>query len=140
MPRLSPDIVVPAEEAPHELTFMQWPVSRKVHPDQTFLAYLQRTIAAIGNTIAEFEPVVMLAEKSAHAQIRTVLSDAIKLWDIPTEDLWCRDSGPLFAKTRDNKLVVSHIQFNGWGKKQIHRRDGLVAKGVAQRLGHRHGK
>ncbi|CAK9076002.1 DR_2398 family, partial [Durusdinium trenchii] len=52
---------VPAEDDPHERTFMQWPVNRTVHPDRWFLEDLQQTIAEIANTIAEFEPVVMLA-------------------------------------------------------------------------------
>ena len=47
---------VPPEEDPHELTFMQWPVSRKVHPDPGFLELLQETIADIANAIVEFFP------------------------------------------------------------------------------------
>jgi len=30
---------------------------------------------------------------------------------------------------------VSHIQFNGWGDKQVHHRDSEIAPQVAQRLG-----
>lgn len=31
--------------------------------------------------------------------------------------------------------LVSHIQFNGWGRKQVHKRDSQIAKTVAERLG-----
>jgi agmatine deiminase len=41
---------------------MQWPVSRKVHPDPIFLDMLQDAIATVANVIAEFEPVVMLID------------------------------------------------------------------------------
>ena len=126
---------VPPEEAPHALTFMQWPTSRKVHPDPVFLDILRGTIADIANAISEFEPVIMLADPSTHRQAKKYLSSKVKLWDIPTEDLWCRDSGPLFAQKSDGSLAISHIQFNGWGRKQIHDRDGLVASAVADRLG-----
>ncbi|MDD9909229.1 MAG: agmatine deiminase family protein [Ahrensia sp.] len=126
---------IPSEDAPHERTFMQWPVSRRVHSDRWFLQHLQETIADVANAIAEFEPVVMLAAKEHHAKARRLLSQTIALWDIPTEDLWCRDSGPLFAKTTKGELVVSHIQFNGWGNRQVHRHDGLVARRIAKRLG-----
>ena len=51
----------PEETEPHERTFMQWPVNPAVHDDPDFLDDLQKTIAKIANTIAEFEPVVMLA-------------------------------------------------------------------------------
>ncbi len=126
---------VPPEEDQHELTFMQWPVSRRVHPDAEFLDLLQQTIADIANAIAGFEPVVMLAAQSGHGDARRLLSSGIELWDIPTEDLWCRDSGPLFARDPDGKQVVSRIRFNGWGNKQIHKHDGRISGEVANRLG-----
>jgi agmatine deiminase len=127
-------LYVPPEEAPHSHTFMMWPASCKVHPDAVFLEMLQETIATIANTISAFEPVIMLADRSDHARARRLLSAGVILWDIPTEDLWARDAGPLFAFQGD-AMVVSHIQFNGWGKKQVHRRDGKVAARIAERLG-----
>lgn len=127
-------ITVPPEESRHELTFMQWPVDRRVHPDGRFLGILQQTIADVANTIASFEPVIMLAARAQHGAVRKKLSTNVTLWDIPTEDLWCRDSGPLFARTAGGKRVVSHLQFNGWGGKQVHRHDGRIAEEVAARL------
>ncbi|GAB5506196.1 MAG: agmatine deiminase family protein [Rhizobiaceae bacterium] len=128
-------LFVPAEEGPHELTFMQWPANRDVQLERGFLRYLQETIADIANTIAEFEPVVLLAAAEEHPNARRLLASGVEFWDIPTEDLWCRDAGPLFAKSSRGELVVSHIQFNGWGGKQVHVHDGAVAKRVAERLG-----
>lgn len=127
--------IVPPEEAPHDRTFMQWPVSLTVYRDRYFLALAQETIADIANAVSAFEPVTLLAARDHHDTIREKVSAAVTLWDIPTEDLWCRDSGPLFAKTPQGGLVVSHIQFNGWGNRQIHRSDGQVAVRVAARLG-----
>ena len=60
----------PEETDPHERTFMQWPVSREVHPDADFLFDLQATIADIASTIAEFELVVMLAAAEHHKSIK----------------------------------------------------------------------
>ncbi|MEM7462659.1 MAG: agmatine deiminase family protein [Pseudomonadota bacterium] len=134
MARENSSLYVPPEEARHKLTFMQWPVSRRVHPDADFLLLLQQTIADIANTIAEFEPVILLAGMPHHAEVRRLLSANVELWDIETEDLWCRDSGPLFARKPDGSLVVSHIQFNGWGGKQIHAFDGQIAARLAERL------
>lgn len=128
-------LFVPSEEVSHDRTFMQWPVSREVHPEADFLKYLQSTIADIANAIDAFEPVVMLAAKKHHAQARKYLSTSVALWDIPTEDLWCRDSGPLFAKQSDGTLAISHIQFNGWGGKQVHKHDGQIAAKISEQLG-----
>ena len=127
-------LYVPPEEARHQRTFMMWPVNRQVHPDRVFLDMLQDTIADIANTIVEFEPVTMLAHPDDQVRARRRLSQEIELWDIPTEDLWARDAGPLFAKRGDD-LVISHIQFNGWGGNQVHRRDSTVAQHIATRLG-----
>lgn len=126
---------VPAEEAPHQRTFMQWPASRRVYRDSGFLDMVQHTIAEIANTIAEFEPVTMLAAQTEHSRARTRLSKRVELWDIPTEDLWCRDSGPIFATNTDGQLALSHIQFNGWGEEQINTNDRRIAVEVAARLG-----
>ncbi|MEO0484915.1 MAG: agmatine deiminase family protein [Pseudomonadota bacterium] len=126
---------VPAEEDPHTRTFMQWPVSRRVYGYDGFLGDVQATIADIANTIAEFEPVVMLADASDHRAARRQLSSAVELWDVPTEDLWARDSGPLFAVDGAGGLRVQAMNFNGWGGKQVHRRDGQIAGRVADILG-----
>lgn len=130
-----PGLYVPPEEHPHQRTFMQWPVSLSVYQDRYFLSETQQTIARIANAISEFEPVVMLADGADHGTARQALSGRVELWDVPTEDLWCRDSGPLFAMDENGGLVVSHIRFNGWGGKQIHERDGRIAETVARRLG-----
>ena len=125
----------PDETAPHERTFMQWPVNRTVHPDADFLFDLQDTIASIANTIMAFEPLVMLAAAEHHAAIRQRLSGAIELWDIPTDDLWARDSGPSFVVDGKGGIALTQFNFNGWGGKQTHVHDGLIAARVAERLG-----
>lgn len=125
----------PEETDPHERTFMQWPVNRKVHDDRAFLAELQGTIADIANAIAGFEPVVMLAAAEHHKAIRKLVSSEVELWDIPTDDLWCRDSGPSFVVDGKGGLAVTQFNFNGWGNKQVHDHDGKIALRVAERLG-----
>ncbi|MEM9709149.1 MAG: agmatine deiminase family protein [Pseudomonadota bacterium] len=128
------EFYIPAEEEAHERTFMQWPVSRKVYPDAGFLDLVQQTIADIANAISEFEPVALLAARSDLRAARQRLSTAVELWDVPTEDLWCRDAGPIFAVNGKGDRAVVQIQFNGWGAKQVHRRDGAIAAAVAERL------
>jgi agmatine deiminase len=126
---------IPAEEDRHAGTFMQWPTHRAVYPDPYFLRMTQQTIADVANAIAEFEPVTMLAAKNQHAKIRRKVSERVTLWDIPTEDLWCRDAGPIFAVGPDGKLAVARIQFNGWGNRQVHKKDAKIAARVAARMG-----
>lgn len=125
----------PEEADPHERTFMQWPANRIVYEDAGFLVDLQATIAEIANTICGFEPVVMLAAAEHHHAIRKLVSHQVELWDIPTDDLWCRDSGASFVIDGKGGLAVTQFNFNGWGNKQTHGNDGKIAALVAERLG-----
>lgn len=126
---------MPEESEPHERTFMQWPVSKTVHPDPVFRDMIQQSIADVANAIVEFEPVVMLMDDRFAKTARGKLSAAVEIWDIPTDDLWCRDSGPCFVRNERGDLAVRHFSFNGWGDKQVHGHDGKIAAAVADRLG-----
>ncbi|WP_375571503.1 agmatine deiminase family protein [Ahrensia marina] len=130
-----PGFYVPDEALRHERTFMQWPVSREVHLERDFLAYLQETIAEIANSIVDFEPVVMLMAPEHERAARRLLSGAVEIWPIPTEDLWARDSGPLFVVDGQGDLAIRQMNFNGWGGKQVHIHDGQIAARVADRMG-----
>jgi agmatine deiminase len=35
----------------------------------------------------------------------------------PTDDVWVRDNGPIYARDNDGHLVIQDWGFNGWGKK-----------------------
>jgi agmatine deiminase len=125
---------VPAEEQRHQRTFMQWPVFAPVYGKGRFLRQTQATIAEIANTIAAFEPVTLLAHPDQHVKARKLLSGQVELWDIPTDDLWCRDAGPLFAQNSAGQLSVRGVNFNGWGRRFHLRHDEQIARRVAERL------
>jgi agmatine deiminase len=124
---------MPMESDPHERTFMQWPVNVKVHGRKS-LAALQASIALIANTIRRYEPVVMLVGERDAGSARKALAPDVEIWDIPTDDLWCRDSGPTFVRNATGDLAVARLHFNGWGGKQVHRNDARIAERVAARL------
>lgn len=125
---------MPLESEPHERTIMQWPVSLDVY-DRGGLRRVQEAIARVANAIGEFEPVAMLVAGDAAARARSLLGSAVEIWDIPTDDLWCRDAGPTFVRNGQGALAIAHLRFNGWGNKQPHRNDALIAPAVARRLG-----
>jgi agmatine deiminase len=125
---------MPPEAARHTRTFMQWPVAQAVYGRKA-LGDVQRAIVDIANAIAEFEPVVLMSGDPARKGAKARLSASVELWDIPTDDLWCRDSGPTFVVDAKDNLAVAHLRFNGWGNKQTHGNDGQIAARVAARLG-----
>jgi agmatine deiminase len=128
---------MPEESAPHERTFMQWPVEAAPYGGSEYLEEVQSSIAMLARTIAKFEPVVMFAAQKYHADILAETGGAVTVWDIPTNDLWARDSGPTFV-TSAGKLAVMDYNFNGWGNKQKHNHDAAIAELIAKRLGIEH--
>lgn len=125
---------MPAESAPHERTFMQWPSPSTIY-ERDELDAIQNAIVRLANVIAEHEPVVVLSDRVARVGNKAKLAASVELWDIPTDDLWCRDSGPTFVVNDVGDLAIAHLRFNGWGGKQSHARDGRIATRVAMRMG-----
>lgn len=126
---------MPEEADPHARTFMQWPVNLAVYRNRSDLAATQRVIAKIANTIVAFEPVVMLVAPGHRAGAQRRLSQAVEIWPVPTDDLWARDSGPIFIRNAAGEGAIVDLNFNGWGNRMPHGRDARVAARVARHMG-----
>jgi agmatine deiminase len=127
--------MMPAEDHLHRRTWMCWPSNRGVWGSD--LRSVQDTIVDIALTIAEFEPVAMLARPEELRPIRPLLP-GVELVEAPVDDLWARDTLPNFLIRKSGRggasLAASHARFNGWGGKQIATGDAQLAKMVAKRL------
>jgi agmatine deiminase len=127
---------MPAEDAPHDRTWMCWPSSKGVWGSD--LTGVQDAILEIALTIAEFEPVSLLARSTETAAVRRLVK-GVEVIDAPVDDLWARDTLPNFLIRRQTngtiQLGASHARFNGWGGKQISSGDTQLAALVAKRLG-----
>lgn len=99
------------------------------------LPQVRRDLVLIAATIARFEPVSMLVRPEEMDLARGLIGAAkIELIAAPVDDLWMRDTGPVFVKG-DSGWGGVDFNFNGWGGKQEHRRDTHVAEFVAGRAG-----
>jgi agmatine deiminase len=125
----------PLESDPHERTFMQWPSRNAIYGGMEDLNEVREKIALIANSIAKFEPVIMLARPEQTDQAQEFLKAGVELWPIETEDLWCRDSGPSFVVNAKGELACTEFNFNGWGGKQSYRDDSRIARRCAEKLG-----
>ena len=85
--------------------------------------------ADIANAIVTFEPVTMLVRPSEQDAARTLLDPAVRLLPVEIDDLWVRDTGPVFV-TNGSALGGVGFNFNGWGGKQAHTHDAVVAAAV----------
>ena len=126
---------MPLESGPHERTFMQWPSRANIYGSQRRLDAVRSSIALIARSIAGFEPVVVLANVEQIDAAAQALGIDAEVWPVAAEDVWCRDSGPTFVVSESGGIAVSDLCFNGWGNKQGHAEDGVIAKRVADRLG-----
>jgi agmatine deiminase len=126
---------MPLESEPHERTFMQWPAHTRLYGTERMLEDVRSRIVSMAKAISAFEPVVVLARPEQLEAARAALGQGIDIWPIETDDLWCRDSGPTFVRSADGTLAVSDFNFNGWGGKQEHVSDGVIARRVAKKLG-----
>ena len=105
---------LPDEGAPHLRTFMQWPSNPVVYPEADDLDAMQDAIASIARAVARYEPVIMLGAKEHAARIAQLTRGAVEHWDIPTDDLWCRDSGPLFVQGQNGQQTIMNFKFNAF--------------------------
>ncbi|MGW6285159.1 agmatine deiminase family protein [Streptomyces sp. NPDC055107] len=126
---------VPAEDVRHTRTWMAWPDSTAIW-GRGALAGIQADIALIARTVARYEPVVMCANPASAARARSQCGTAVTvISSIPVDDCWMRDSGPVFRTDGAGGLDAVGLNFNGWGRKQAHAKDALVAERIAAYTG-----
>jgi agmatine deiminase len=107
---------LPAEWEPHERTLMAWPCRRELWNETIDQA--RADYAMVARAIAEFEPVTMIANPGAEAaEARAVCSPRVEVMELPLDDSWIRDSGPIYVRDREGRRVAIHFQFNSWGEK-----------------------
>jgi agmatine deiminase len=113
---------------------MSWPDSSAIWGGQ--LGGVQADIALIARTVAKYEPVVVCANASSAAKARSLCGSSVTvLTTIPVDDCWTRDSGPVFRTDGAGGLDAVGLGFNGWGNKQAHAKDALVAERIAAYVG-----
>ena len=105
---------LPAEWEPHERTLMGWPCRRELWGPT--LAQARSDYAAVANAIAAFEPVTMIANAGADAaDARAACTAAVEVVELPLDDSWLRDCGPIYVFS-DGERVAVHFGFNAWGE------------------------
>ena len=133
-PTIQPsEFFMPAEEEPHSATWMCFPGRRTVWGQ--YLEEAQESIATIALTVAEFEPVRMLVRPRDRAIAADLVGSDVELIEAPVDDLWARDTLPLFLVSNAGRLSAARVEFNGWGDKQIHAGDTTLAGIVADAAG-----
>jgi agmatine deiminase len=126
---------MPAEWSEHERTLMGWPCRISLWGETIELA--REDYANVANAIAAFEPVTMIANAGPDATAaRAACTSAVEVTELPLDDSWLRDYGPIYVRRADGRRVAAHFGFNAWGEKFTPwRRDSEVGRLIAERLG-----
>jgi len=95
---------------------MAWPCRTGLWGD--LLADARRDHATVATAIAAFEPVTMVANPGEQAAgARAACGEGIEVLELPIDDSWLRDSGPIFVRAADGRRVGVHFRFNAWGRR-----------------------
>jgi agmatine deiminase len=124
---------MPAEWMPHLATYLAWPHNRDTWPGK--FDVIPAVFARMAAAISEFEPLRLLVGSAAIADtareaIRSAAGeparlDRITFINVPTNDSWIRDYGPIFVNrigkpdspADEPAQVALDFRFNSWGEK-----------------------
>lgn len=129
---------MPAEWEPHDAVWLQWPDREMAENHQM---KLEATWFAMASAMAGSVDVrvAVRSEASAERLGRELawfgLSEGIELHVIPIDDVWARDSGPVFVIDGSGSSNVTDWNFNGWGGRFPHENDRGVSGAIAALLG-----
>ncbi|RQO69216.1 agmatine deiminase [Aquitalea sp. FJL05] len=93
----------------------------------------REALAEIARAIAQFEPVNMLVRPEEYDVAARMCGDKVKLIEAAMDDLWLRDTGPVFVKKANGERAAVSFNFNGWGNKQPHADDARLAGLIADK-------
>lgn len=114
---------MPPEWHPHSATWLAWPHNRETWPKN--LSEAREEFWQLVLAISHDEPVCLVVDCSqgdAIAELQRRISKQglknVQLVDIPTNDAWLRDYGPIFCtEPSGQRLAVLDWQYNAWGGK-----------------------
>ena len=131
-------LAMPAEWEMHKATWMSWPFD----DDMWFgrLEAVRSEYAELVRTIARFEPVhVLLRDDEAALSAKSALAGlkSVTFHDLPLDDVWMRDNGPIFVRGAGAPLNYAYVnwEFNAWGGKYDFAKDNMVPKRLSEILG-----
>ncbi|MBM3518008.1 MAG: agmatine deiminase family protein [Alphaproteobacteria bacterium] len=108
---------MPAEWQRHERCWMGWPCRTLLWGERLLAA--RRAFADVARTIADFEPVTMVANPHDVAEASLMCGQGIDILALPLDDSWLRDTGPSFVHDAEGGLAGIAWRFNAWGERYL---------------------
>lgn len=125
---------MPPEFAAHRGTLMAWPTRESLWGRHFEAA--KDDYAAVARAVASFEPVTMACLPGTAAEVRDRCGEGVEPLELPIDDSWMRDNGPIFVTDSRGEVAMVHFRFNSWGEKYLpYDRDAEVPARLADALG-----
>ena len=106
---------MPAEWEPHERCLMAWPTRQDLWGP--YFEEAKTEYAATANAIVAFEPLTLIVNPGQAGDARRHLAAEVEIVEIPIDDSWVRDSGPIGVVTADGGRAGVDFRFNSWGER-----------------------
>lgn len=109
--------VMPIETGTHAACWMSWVYDD--HPDVwgVDIDAVQDNFVRIATAISRFEQVRVVAHPDVAREARKMLPQQVDVVPLVEDDLWFRDTGPLFVQDAEGRTIGSRLIFNSWGGK-----------------------
>ena len=128
---------IPHESEEHEGTWLIWPHQYTygiAYREEIEPIWIQMTQALVPG-----EKVHIIAynktEKERIAQVLTdheIAMDNIDFTIAESDDVWVRDTGPIFGFDEDDNLTILNFAFDGWGQKEPYEKDDDIPIRVSE--------
>lgn len=128
---------MPSEDLPHEGTWLTWPHKYTYgikYQNEIENIWVQMTAALTGGENVH----IVAYNETEKARIEKLLSrkgvDMAKV-DFTlakSNDVWVRDTGPMFVFDETDKLVIADFKFDGWGEKTKYDYDDNLPKIIGE--------
>jgi agmatine deiminase len=113
---------------------MAWPDRRDLWGP--LLSQAKAEYAAVARAIARFEPVLMVCPPGTRREVEAALGERIETLELPIDDSWTRDNGPIFVRDLDGRHAVVNFRFNAWGERwHPYADDDLLPVRIGEHLG-----
>jgi agmatine deiminase len=110
-------LYMPAEWAAHTRCWMAWPCRLEPWGSPEGLLRARVGHAAVARAISGFEKVTMAVRPQDVDEARMAMGRGIEVMEVPLDDSWARDSGPIFVVDGNEGVAGVHWRFNAWGNK-----------------------
>jgi agmatine deiminase len=125
---------MPPEFGRHQRTLMAWPARLDLWAGHAERA--EDDYAAVARAVAAFEPVTMVCPPGSSGDVRDRCGAGIEPMELPIDDSWMRDNGPIFVTNDLGEVAMVHFRFNSWGEKYLpYDQDALVPERLAEAFG-----